>query len=624
MSIRSHRRESCPWEKGTVRKYVYLARHGQGEHNVAAAAAQDAAHVALLEQNPAAPKPPLSDPSTAAYFNAGLTAAGRAQVAEANAELGELLERSHYPKPTVVYSSPLHRTLETASILAKGHVARPIVAVDVLRERRGGNPCDERAEASVAQRDFPACDLSRVVEADAASRNGFVLRDDLIEDDAAVERRAAGVLDWVRELPETSIALVAHRFFLRAMISKCLRPVLDAAGGALEDVFRASEVRVLEMTWTPDGTLAKVVARSLGDAIREADAATLEVFAEGKRALGAVERVDIAARVEALQAKACEALFAGECAAGAFKDIKGIAASESARLSELVASVMDMYAHLAERYKFLEAIPEGGKCPVKQVLPVGGRADAKRDVRSVRLLLAKAARLDDAFREKVEHVVTLFNGAASTADLAQRLGIDTADWPLDIRGDKTGRLSLPGADKTIVARLRFGPPKSLGRALEKELGSLKDLNRCTIECQDPYVAALLLAALKIKFPVVAVKNKHMQTVYEQPPDIHINVDLGGGFLGEIQIILTYCLVIKETVHNYYKLSRAETADLICEPIFKSWMNASAPSVSAPPSAQIATPKAAAAKTKVVATRPAASPSSKSRVSPRMVSLAGAA
>ncbi|KAH8095442.1 isomerase [Aureococcus anophagefferens] len=405
-----------PPTTGGVTKYIYLSRHGEAAHNVAAAN-----HV---------------DPAGAEFLDARLTDAGRAQVRAANREFGELLERTPYPRPECIFASPLHRTLETASILAKGHVARPIVAVDALRERRGGNPCDERHAADAIRREFAHVDASRVAADDAASPDGYALRPGLVEDDGA------------------------------AMIDGVLRPALDAAGGALEAVFRASEARALA------------------------------------------------------------ALFAGAAADAdaAFRDLKAIAEAESGRLAALLARVMDAYRLLGERYRFLNRVPARGAAPA-QVLPLPATADAAAtgDVARVRLL-ARAARVDGA-------------------DAGTALG-------------------------AAPLRLKFGPPKSLGRALEKPLGSLKDLNRCTVECHCPYVCALFLAGLRETFPVVAVKNKHepahKQDEVSQPPDLHVNVDLGGGFLGEVQIILTYCLEVKNILH-FFELLQAKT-DLVLEPM----------------------------------------------------------
>ncbi|KAH8046744.1 isomerase [Aureococcus anophagefferens] len=493
-----------PPTTGGVTKYIYLSRHGEAAHNVAAAN-----HV---------------DPAGAEFLDARLTDAGRAQVRAANREFGELLERTPYPRPECIFASPLHRTLETASILAKGHVARPIVAVDALRERRGGNPCDERHAADAIRREFAHVDASRVAADDAASPDGYALRPGLVEDDGAVAARAR-VVDWVRTLDEASVLLVAHRFFLKAMIDGVLRPALDAAGGALEAVFRASEVRVLEVSWDAAGRLVSVVARSLGDAIREADRRTLAAFEDARRAIGRVRDDALAARVDELQARALAALFAGAAADAdaAFRDLKAIAEAESGRLTALLARVMDAYRLLGERYRFLNRVPAREGAAPAQVLPLPATADAAAtgDVARVRLLLARPADAGTAL------------GAA----------------PL---------------------RLKFGPPKSLGRALEKPLGSLKDLNRCTVECHCPYVCALFLAGLRETFPVVAVKNKrkpaHKQDEVSQPPDLHVNVDLGGGFLGEVQIILTYWLEVKNILHFFYELLRAKTVDLVLEPM----------------------------------------------------------
>ena len=61
-------------------------------------------------------------------------------------------------------------------------------------------------------------------------------------------------------------------------------------------------------------------------------------------------------------------------------------------------------------------------------------------------------------------------------------------------------------------------------------------------------------------------GRHKQDEVSQPPDLHVNVDLGGGFLGEVQIILTYCLEVKSILHFFYELLRAKTVDLVLEPM----------------------------------------------------------
>lgn len=558
---------AAPQTGKRVTKVLYLARHGEGVHEIAAEVERDVAHAAALARDPAAEKPAdLADPAGEEFFNAGLTDRGRAQSARAAEELDALLARPHYPRPEAFFASPLHRTLETATILADGRVEVPVVAVDALREQRGGLPCDERDRADVVAADFPTVDASTIAAADDASPDGYVLREALVEDEAALAARAGGAVAWLRSLPFESVCLVSHRRLLRAVV-RHTGPWLqarDARGGELEEVFPASEVRVVRVTWGASGLLERVVARSLGDAMRDSDAETFAAFERARAALGAVRNDALAAEVDALKARALDALFAGgdagdRAAADAFRRVKRLAGEESARLSALLGRVMDAYKLLGERYRFLDAVPAVEPNAPLQVLPApgpGAQADAKGDARRVRLLLARAARLDGAFRAKMAFLVSTFNDAPSSAAIAERLGLDPAAWPLGLHDSRLG---------VNVIRLAFGPPKSLGRALEKKLGSLKDLNRCVVEAHCPYTAAFFLAGLRATFTVVAVKNKHKQVVIAQPPDLHCNVDLGGGFLGEVQIILAYCLEIKHTIHAYYQLLRADAVDLVLEP-----------------------------------------------------------
>ncbi|KAH8078172.1 hypothetical protein JL720_9850 [Aureococcus anophagefferens] len=155
---------------------------------------------------------------------------------------------------------------------------------------------------------------------------------------------------------------------------------------------------------------------------------------------------------------------------------------------------MDAYRLLGERYRFLNRVPaREGAAPAEVLqLPATADAAATGDVARVRLLLARAARVDGAFRSRTTALIAAFNGASSTAALAATLGLDPAAWHLDHRDAGTALGAAP-------LRLKPGPPKSHGRALEKPLGSLKDLNRCTVECHCPYVCALFLAGLRETF-----------------------------------------------------------------------------------------------------------------------------
>ena len=139
----------------------------------------------------------------------------------------------------------------------------------------------------------------------------------------------------------------------------------------------------------------------------------------------------LAARVDDLQARALGALFDGDAADAddAFRDLKAIAEAESGRLTALLAQVMDAYRLLGERYRFLNQVPEREGPAPAQVLPLPATADATAtgDVPRVRLLLARAARVDGAFRSRTTALVAAFNGASSTAALAKTLGLEPAD-----------------------------------------------------------------------------------------------------------------------------------------------------------------------------------------------------
>jgi hypothetical protein len=114
---------------------------------------------------------------------------------------------------------------------------------------------------------------------------------------------------------------------------------------------------------------------------------------------------------------------------------------------------------------------------------------------------------------------------------------DESGWKLS-NADLFGILRDGG-----IVNHRYGPPKSFDRALAKIRGSdkdgnpvpaktLKDLNRVTFEFCDPRIMELAFCAIKNTFRITGVKNKHNVEKFTQPPSIHINVDIGGGYKGE--------------------------------------------------------------------------------------------
>ncbi|GMI02072.1 hypothetical protein TrST_g8793 [Triparma strigata] len=104
----------------------------------------------------------------------------------------------------------------------------------------------------------------------------------------------------------------------------------------------------------------------------------------------------------------------------------------------------------------------------------------------------------------------------------------------------------------------------------EDWSGLRDLNRVTFEFEDPLVLTLVYHTLITKFEVSGLKNKfntYIYYTYEQPPDIHMNIDLGDGWLCEVQLMFSSVLKIKKELHTYYDDIRATEPSVILSPLF---------------------------------------------------------
>ena len=106
--------------------------------------------------------------------------------------------------------------------------------------------------------------------------------------------------------------------------------------------------------------------------------------------------------------------------------------------------------------------------------------------------------------------------------------------------------------------LQFGPAKSYCRAIDKPITNLNDLNRVTVEFQNPLAYALFYYALCRRFKVSA-RNKHDQPGgYTQVPCVHMMIDWEGtGYLVEVMLMLTLFLEIKKMQHKAYDVTRTK-------------------------------------------------------------------
>jgi broad specificity phosphatase PhoE len=110
----------------------------------------------------------------------------------------------------VVLVSPLSRAVQTA---LNGIPEGPkFVAKDVIRERIGTHPCDQRRSVSELKADFPTVDFSLLPSE----------RDDVWtevrEPWEGVVARAESFLEELASRPEQSIAVVTHNDFLTALM----------------------------------------------------------------------------------------------------------------------------------------------------------------------------------------------------------------------------------------------------------------------------------------------------------------------------------------------------------------------------------------------------------------------
>ena len=79
-------------------------------------------------------------------YDAELSDDGKSMAVNASSEIAKLVAEKGFPAPTLVFTSPLMRTLQTTSLVFPQH--KNIRVREELRERRTGYAADERSAAS--------------------------------------------------------------------------------------------------------------------------------------------------------------------------------------------------------------------------------------------------------------------------------------------------------------------------------------------------------------------------------------------------------------------------------------------------------------------------------------------
>ncbi|GMI03857.1 hypothetical protein TrLO_g11404 [Triparma laevis f. longispina] len=281
--------------------------------------------------------------------------------------------------------------------------------------------------------------------------------------------------------------------------------------------------------------------------------------------------VDYTAREKAtvLQTKMFGELGAADVDAAqvTFDELKGFCGDQAKRLGDLIAVVMDKYKTTdPRRYEPFEQVKD---IKVKEQTPP---PSALSLLDQVKFQLAKATWYEEEFQMAMNEIAAVLNASKSCEDICEHYSIDNSDgkWSKELRAE-VFNLDL-GTDEVVKAK--FGPPKGFPRAQEKmaQGKTLRDLNRVTFEFEDPLLMALCFEVLNKKFNIHGLKNKYLQETFNEPPNLHMNLDIKDGWLCEVQMLFRDILLIKKELHKFYDVNRADGPFVVSGKLFKSLSN----------------------------------------------------
>ncbi|CAM9410424.1 unnamed protein product [Choristocarpus tenellus] len=119
----------------------------------------------------------------------------------------------------LVVVSPLSRALQTALLTFDQVEGIPWIALECVRERAGGHFCDRRRVLSELKQEFPTITWDEIKEEEDTYWDGF---GEGRETDETLKRRAYELFRWLKDRPETNIAVVTHSAFLSCMFNKAV------------------------------------------------------------------------------------------------------------------------------------------------------------------------------------------------------------------------------------------------------------------------------------------------------------------------------------------------------------------------------------------------------------------
>lgn len=203
---------------GTTYKLFYLARHGEGDHNVAEALYGTKAWDDYWSK--------LDGDGKLYWVDAHLTAVGEQQARDAGAFFAKQFAEEKMPVPDAWVASPLMRCLKTAELewAGLGLAGFKPTIKEMAREVMGEHTCDRRSSRSVIEAAYPAWPIEKdFAEEDelwrADHRETFAEHDvrtqDLLEDVFKGEGNGASVLSLTSHSGAIAsfMRVVGHREF---------------------------------------------------------------------------------------------------------------------------------------------------------------------------------------------------------------------------------------------------------------------------------------------------------------------------------------------------------------------------------------------------------------------------
>ncbi|CAM9465379.1 unnamed protein product [Ectocarpus fasciculatus] len=175
-------------------KTVHFLRHAEGTHNEAA-----------LKEGRAAF-------SKIEHLDARLTDLGKEQCATLKAANHGIEKEAE-----LVVVSPLTRAIQTAMLAIDQVEGVPWVALECVRERAGVQPCDRRRCVSELKMEYPNISFDAITDDDDAY---FDAQGDERETYDSVAHRGRELFSWLKDRPETNIAVVTHSGFLSSLFNK--------------------------------------------------------------------------------------------------------------------------------------------------------------------------------------------------------------------------------------------------------------------------------------------------------------------------------------------------------------------------------------------------------------------